>query len=661
MLSCTAAFVACNNGTPGGGHTCESVCSTCGKCTNLDCEEPECADKCEGHDLLNYDMSGVSLDDKSETYSGNAVTLTVTGTLPQGVEVKYEYYSGEDVKEANKLTGAPVNAGEYTVVAKFTGDALHNPINDMTAKLTIDKADLEIILGATQYVDEFNHYQELGEGNEVAFVKNGDGTYTHEYDGKEYAVTILNSNADIDDLAIDFYIKAEDIGDISKLIGDTIENVGATVYVHITLDDGSESYNNFNQSSIVTSLTVEKRTVNISNATELELLRTEMTTKEAKLRYNTRYVLTQDIDLDGAVWKTIGAANDGDSFIGEFDGQGHKIYNFKITEESVDESAITNTVGTAFGFWGFLKDAYIHDVKFDSIEVKVDVKTLTEGVDGYEFRGTPTNPIVFGIVAGRTRFGSTMGTHFENITVTNADIRIKTYGGFYGTFVGEEYAGQGGADENVNKDQGEESEAGKKIIRKNLDASNIRIEVGEYTSGQPARTSIGGLVGELMFDTHVWEDCDLSEIIIINGDDQIKADDIYYSASGSQIVGAYGANVGGFIGLDYSTWQKSTFKNCTIKNFKIVDWTGANYTDIGSYAAWTMWNINGGQAVGSGCNFVGCKASNDNDTDYGLFRYTKVEGSDPTVTAESWKDTLVKGAGDMSALIVDDRTNETED
>ena len=37
---------------PGTGpveHTCESVCATCGKCTDLECTESACADKCGGH------------------------------------------------------------------------------------------------------------------------------------------------------------------------------------------------------------------------------------------------------------------------------------------------------------------------------------------------------------------------------------------------------------------------------------------------------------------------------------------------------------------------------------------------------------------------------------------------------------------------------------
>ena len=43
VVSCVFALVACDK------HVCESKCETCGKCTNKDCQEDACKDKCEGH------------------------------------------------------------------------------------------------------------------------------------------------------------------------------------------------------------------------------------------------------------------------------------------------------------------------------------------------------------------------------------------------------------------------------------------------------------------------------------------------------------------------------------------------------------------------------------------------------------------------------------
>lgn len=57
ILSLVMTFTGCEmlddilgqiSGTPV-EHQCESVCTECGKCTDLDCEEDICAEKCEGH------------------------------------------------------------------------------------------------------------------------------------------------------------------------------------------------------------------------------------------------------------------------------------------------------------------------------------------------------------------------------------------------------------------------------------------------------------------------------------------------------------------------------------------------------------------------------------------------------------------------------------
>lgn len=48
------AFASCNFNKPSTPnkpveHECKSICSSCGKCTNFDCEEDICAVKCNGH------------------------------------------------------------------------------------------------------------------------------------------------------------------------------------------------------------------------------------------------------------------------------------------------------------------------------------------------------------------------------------------------------------------------------------------------------------------------------------------------------------------------------------------------------------------------------------------------------------------------------------
>ena len=73
-------------------------------------------------------MSGVSFTDASYIYDGSEKTLTITGTLPDGVTVEYT---------ANTLT----DAGSVEVTASFTGDKInYNEIAVMTATLTIERA-----------------------------------------------------------------------------------------------------------------------------------------------------------------------------------------------------------------------------------------------------------------------------------------------------------------------------------------------------------------------------------------------------------------------------------------------------------------------------------------------------------------------------------------
>ena len=57
LMMCSVAFSACNSYEPGGSsepepgtaHVCESVCPTCGRCTDNSCTETACVNKCQGH------------------------------------------------------------------------------------------------------------------------------------------------------------------------------------------------------------------------------------------------------------------------------------------------------------------------------------------------------------------------------------------------------------------------------------------------------------------------------------------------------------------------------------------------------------------------------------------------------------------------------------
>lgn len=79
----------------------------------------------------NYDLSGIEFKDLSVVYDGSEKELTYTGTLPAGVTF------------VGYTTNKGTNAGTYNAKASFLGadTANYNPIPDMSAVLTITKAD----------------------------------------------------------------------------------------------------------------------------------------------------------------------------------------------------------------------------------------------------------------------------------------------------------------------------------------------------------------------------------------------------------------------------------------------------------------------------------------------------------------------------------------
>ena len=92
-----------------------------------------------------YDMSGIVFDGKEFTYDGTSHELSITGTLPDGIEVVYE-------------NNGKTNASEYTVTAKFAGDAdNYELIADMTATLTINKATYDMSGAAWDYTDAYTY------------------------------------------------------------------------------------------------------------------------------------------------------------------------------------------------------------------------------------------------------------------------------------------------------------------------------------------------------------------------------------------------------------------------------------------------------------------------------------------------------------------------
>ncbi len=101
-------------------------------------------------------ITGVTFGNKNVTYNGQKQTIAISGNLPEGVSVKY--FVGE-----TEFDGA-IDAGVYTVVAKFTTANPNITVQDMTATLTIAKADITGILFNNK-TEEFN-----GEAHSVSIL-----------------------------------------------------------------------------------------------------------------------------------------------------------------------------------------------------------------------------------------------------------------------------------------------------------------------------------------------------------------------------------------------------------------------------------------------------------------------------------------------------------
>ena len=96
-----------------------------------------------------YDMSGVSLPDRTYVYDGTEKHLYLEGNLPEGVRWWSE-------------NNGQVEVGTYTVTFHFEGSKSYQPIPDMTAKLTITKAYYDMssvkVSGLSVTYDGQKHY-----------------------------------------------------------------------------------------------------------------------------------------------------------------------------------------------------------------------------------------------------------------------------------------------------------------------------------------------------------------------------------------------------------------------------------------------------------------------------------------------------------------------
>ena len=84
-------------------------------------------------DGTEIDLTGISFKNTTKYYNGSEQTLKITGTLPTGVQVRYEYWNADNTEKVSD-TGA-TEIGSYTVRAIFTKSGSAD--KTLTAKLVI--------------------------------------------------------------------------------------------------------------------------------------------------------------------------------------------------------------------------------------------------------------------------------------------------------------------------------------------------------------------------------------------------------------------------------------------------------------------------------------------------------------------------------------------
>ena len=499
-----------------------------------------------------YDMSGVAFNDITKDYTESTVILTendLEGTLPEGVEVSFEYFSDEE--RTQKVEGAK-DAGIYYVTAKFTGDDKHNPIQDKYATLTINKVNFSNVTFdiAGTYTDSTNNKVTV-----VAKSENENNVY-FEYNAEQFRLSIQNESISSDAITREIgYYKSlnEDKTDVlesSKTTNNVVEKFGDVLYIKVKYED-----KNHNPISIIKRISIEKITKEINTYEDLIQMNKDIYEIPSPSSRNAfRYLLKQDIDLGGEVWNTISPVFGKDYFCSEFDGNGHTISNFKITNDSTkytltlanNKTVTVNAQKTTdqcihFGFFGYIAAANIHDLTLDNIIVDINMDEISKTPDAakYCYYGTlmargESDASAYGIQGNAS-------TTLKDCNVNNVTANIIASKAQIGGIVGYDH----------NKTTETTT-----YSRENLNVNNFNIKIKKGTTLND-RLTFGGIVGEPQGgDVTIYKDCSVT-----NSSVKIEAfqndDNTNESSYGSKPV-----SIGTIFGWDKSGTQDVKIENC---------------------------------------------------------------------------------------------------
>ena len=183
----------------------------------------------------------------------------------------------------------------------------------------------------------------------------------------------------------------------------------------------------------------------IKTVEDLKTLATEVNGGNA---YSGKFFeLTTDLDLEEAEWTRIG--NDKKLFSGTFDGKGHSISNFKISESSTATDGTQNGVGLFGGLGGPLKNLIIKGANVTNKQQNVAVLAGTITADAKIENCVVMNSTLT-MDGGSGRFGFIIGKNWNNKIIVNCFVvnstltikeGIQATGA--GLFIGAAAGGQG--------------------------------------------------------------------------------------------------------------------------------------------------------------------------------------------------------------------------
>ena len=346
-----------------------------------------------------YDMSKVSFADNTVTYNGEAHNITITGELPAGVTVEYEYKLNDTIIPLNEV----INAGTYNVTAKFTGDSVnYELIENMTAVLTINKKEYNVSSLTWNYTEAFT-YDKTEKSVELSSIPTGltpeyvddsainagdyTATVTFKYNEDNYIVTgvvaelewVINKavvTAPENDETVFTYNGTEhtytlETSDLYTISGDKQTNAG-TYTVTVTLVDS----NNYKWSDDMTNPLEYEFIITKAKLDKPEACDTVFTYNGLDQTYtlveNDNYTISNNVQKNANTYTVLVEINDKDNYEWSDGTTDDLTFEFIINQATIDLSKAEWNYANPF-----IYDKKEHEVVLSTIPANITITSYS--------------------------------------------------------------------------------------------------------------------------------------------------------------------------------------------------------------------------------------------------------------------------------------------